>query len=572
MTDFLFENIWMLSHRDRRGRLISFHPRKNLIVGLNHTGKSSLIKTLFLTLGARPKGHLREWDENTVSLVEFAVDKKRFRVLHHRGFRALFDDEYRLINATAAHLEWSESFARATGFNLVVTDKNLNTVIADPRCFFIPFYIDQDGSWQSGWDTFPGMQQYSKPIGPILEYFSGIKPAAYYEVKATRDQENKQLDESRKEQRLLEKAKERFGKTLPLSGPKVDPENFDAEIEQLTTAVSQLNKRQEELRDTAVRQKELQDSLRLQIDLARSALKTYEDDSTFLREPHEPLVCPTCGAQHEEQFLEILTYAENARVLHALSSRLEDDLIKTSGQYKKTQAELIELENNYRRISSILDTRRGTLVFRQVVDSMGAERAFRAFVDEGTALSNDINARMGRIEELEESLKSFTDRKRSKNILGAFRGAYAAALMKLNSPQVESSKVKLTSRPSISGSGGPRSVLAYYGALWQTCYRGDASFAVPLVIDSPNQQGQDIVNMPRVLTYLTSDLPSRAQVIVGSETDTELAFDSKLVLTEPYKLLRESEFSSTQLLLDPLVERMHEAIQAQSTTSESPTP
>ncbi|WHZ16651.1 MAG: hypothetical protein OJF52_003501 [Nitrospira sp.] len=572
MTDFLFENIWMLSHRDRRGRLISFHPRKNLIVGLNHTGKSSLIKTLFLTLGARPKGHLREWDQNTVSLVEFTVGQKRFRALHHRGFRALFDHEFRLINATAEHLEWSESFARATGFNLVVTDKNLNTVIADPRCFFTPFYIDQDGSWQSGWDTFPGMQQYSKPFGPILEYFAGIKPAAYYEVKAMRDKENKQLDESRKEQRFLEKAKERFGKTLPLSGPKVDPENFDAEIEQLNSEVSQLNKRQEELRDTGVRQKELQDSLRLQIDLAQNALHTYEDDTAFLRrEPHETLVCPTCGAEHEEQFLEILTYAENARVLHDLSSRLQDDLTKVSAQYQKTQTELLQLESSYRRISNILDTRRGTLVFRQVVDSMGAERAFRAFFDEGTALSNDINARLGRIEELEGSLKSFSDRRRSKAILSTFRGAYAAALVKLNSPPVDSSRVKLTSRPSISGSGGPRSVLAYYGALWQTCYQGDDSFGVPLVIDSPNQQGQDIVNMPKVLAYLTSDLPSRAQVIVGSETDTELIFDMKLVLSEPYKLLQETEFSATQLLLDPLIERMYEAVQTPISESETPT-
>lgn len=55
-------------------------------------------------------------------------------------------------------------------------------------------------------------------------------------------------------------------------------------------------------------------------------------------------------------------------------------------------------------------------MFRQVVGSMGAERAFRAFFNEGTALFNDINARLGRIEELEGSLKSFSDRRRSKAI------------------------------------------------------------------------------------------------------------------------------------------------------------
>lgn len=53
------------------------------------------------------------------------------------------------------------------------------------------------------------------------------------------------------------------------------------EIEQLSDEVTALNKRQEELRDVGVRQKELKDSLRLQIDLAQTALQTYEDDTAF---------------------------------------------------------------------------------------------------------------------------------------------------------------------------------------------------------------------------------------------------------------------------------------------------
>ena len=164
MKSFLFENIWILSHKARRARQISFHPKKNLIVGRNHTGKSSLIKTLFVTLGARPQGELLQWDDNTVSLVDIRIDNTPFRVLHQRGYRALFDAKGKLIAATGSHPEWSESFATATGFNLVLTDKHQETVPADARCFFIPFYINQDGSWQSGWDTFTGMQQYRAPI------------------------------------------------------------------------------------------------------------------------------------------------------------------------------------------------------------------------------------------------------------------------------------------------------------------------------------------------------------------------------------------------------------------------
>lgn len=552
----------MLSKKDRRARTIAFHPKKNLIVGRNHTGKSSLIKTLFLTLGARPTGELAQWDENAISLVEFSIDNRRFRALHQNHYRALFDIEGRLIDSTRSHSEWSEIFARVTGFNLVLTDKTMETVPADPRCFFLPFYINQDGSWQSGWETFTGLQQYRAPVSAILEYFTGIKPPEYYALKSKRDQEQRQLEELRKEQRILEKAKERICKSFQITGPKVNPENFALEVEQFTKEVTSLNARQEVLRDTAVRQQELIESISLQMRLAKEALSTYESDSKFLQtEPHERLVCPTCGAEHDKSFLDFLTYAEDARILHDLIAQLQDDLEEATRRYQTTKSELQQLQTNYNRISKILDTRRGDLHFRQVVDSMGSERAFRAFEDEGVSLKHDIDKHLSKIDVLDKRLKGLTDKKRTKAILRKFRDEYARALNRLNMPSIDVTRLRLTSRPDLSGSGGPRSVLAYYGALWQLCLGDEGSFGVPLVIDSPNQQGQDDVNLPKVLNYLAARLPSQAQVIVGSEMDTDCEFDNKLVLNEPYKLLQEDEYVDIERLLEPMRKIMYEASQ-----------
>jgi len=243
MRSFLFEDIWMLSRRDRRARRVEFHSGKNLILGRNHTGKSSLIKTLFTTLGARPEGELRQWDENTISKVGFSVDGHRFSVLHQTGTRALFDPEGRILASTGDHGEWSAAFADATGFNLPLTDKQSRTIPADPKCFFLPFYVNQDGSWQTDWNTFTGLAQFKAPVGSILEYFSGIKPPEYYEAKAKRDIEQQVLDNLRKERGFLEKARERVGKSFSMSGPKVEPENFKIDIEQLTSEVNSINKR-----------------------------------------------------------------------------------------------------------------------------------------------------------------------------------------------------------------------------------------------------------------------------------------------------------------------------------------
>lgn len=560
MRSFLFEDIWMLSRRDRRAKRVEFHAGRNLILGRNHTGKSSLIKTLFTTLGARPEGELRQWDENTISKVGFSLDGRRFSVLHQTGTRALFDRDGRILISTGDHSEWSSAFSDATGFNLPLTDKQSRTVPADPKCFFLPFYINQDGSWQADWNTFSGLAQFKAPIGSILEYFSGIKPPEYYEAKAKRDAEQQLLDNLRKERSFLEKARERVGKSFSMSGPKVDPENFRIDIEQLTAEVNEINKRQEILRDQAVKERELLASIHLQTNLAKEALSIYESDSQFLRsEPREALVCPVCNAEHSESFLDLLTYAEDARSLRDISARLHKDTREIENKLSRTNAEIATLELNYRKVTSLLSTRRGDIQFSQVVESMGAEKAFRAFEDERAVLEAEMSGHLLEQERMTEAMNKLTDRNRSMEILKIFREAYSSALVELSLPMTDTGKAKLTSRPKLSGSGGPRSVLAYYAALWAACYSEKGSFRVPLVIDSPNQQGQDYINLPKVISFLSDKLPQEAQLILGSEIDTDQPFDQKIELTEQYKLLSESDFNEAEATIGPLVAAMYGA-------------
>ena len=117
MHRFRFKNIWLLSHRERKARYVEFHPGKNLLVGRNHTGKTTLIRSLFETLGATPQGKLEQWDENAVSLLEFSVDEKHYFALHQNGRRALFDATFNLLISTAKFGEWSKCFCEITDFN-----------------------------------------------------------------------------------------------------------------------------------------------------------------------------------------------------------------------------------------------------------------------------------------------------------------------------------------------------------------------------------------------------------------------------------------------------------------------
>lgn len=565
MKNFRFKNIWLLSENEQRAKTVSFSPKKTLLVGMNHTGKSSLIKSLFIALGAYPAGALDRWSKDAAALVEFTLDGIAYHVVQHHNHRALFSAGGRLEFASANATDWGRSFSELIGFNLVLTDKQMKSVTGDARTFFLPFYINQDGSWLSDWSTFVNLQQYNKVVESVLEYFTGVKPPEYYELNSQRLVRLKELAEFRGEEKIIRNIKDRLGKTLPLYGPKTVPVVFDQDIARLTQEITALNVEQEKLRNTLVRERETAESLALQTKMAEHALAHYDSDAEFLRtEKHEVLICPVCHAEHDKTFIDILRYSEDARVLRSLVVQLKDDSRKANEVLSRSNASLRELDNNYARISAILETRRGDLKFEDVVRGMGAETALAAFELELTDLEGKINDLLVKVDGLESQLEELTSKKRSTAILSIFRGAYSAALTSLNMPAIDAKRLRLTSRPRISGSGGPRSVLAYYSALWRTSLSEYGSFSVPVVIDSPQQQGQDAANLPIMIRYIANDLPSDMQVILAVEAPTQYSFDKIIELNEPYRLLRSEDFETVNTVVRPFVDSMYAALIGQA--------
>jgi hypothetical protein len=65
------------------------------------------------------------------------------------------------------------------------------------------------------------------------------------------------------------------------------------------------------------------------------------------------------------------------------------------------------------------------------------------------------------------------------------------------------------------GSEGPRGIIAFYYAFLHTARRYSSCAVCPIVIDAPNQQGQD--DMQRVMRFIIDKRPADSQVIVATE-------------------------------------------------------
>jgi hypothetical protein len=563
MKSLRFKSLQMLSQREKKARQFEFHPNRNLISGLNHVGKSSLTKTIFETLGAYPFGELEDWDRATVSLLHLTIGEQEFHVVRQLAHRAAFNGEGELLFAASRDGEWSRAFAHFVEFNLLLTDKSQNAVTADPACMFLPFYINQDGGWGGSWHTFNGLARFHDATKSVLEYFTQIVPPKFYVAKVAADAENREVKAVDAESRILNRTRERLSRSLPVVSPQINEQAFESEIKELTRQLTGLNARQEVLRLEALSLANGLDSVNRQIALTTDSLARFGDDFKFLSRPRkEDLSCPTCGAHHEESFLKVLSFAEDARALSEMLIRLQETRSRLLTQLETTVEQRSELTNSYQQLDSLLEQKRGEVKFLDVVQSIGSGEALRAFDEEEASLELRRSGHLSRAHQFELDMKELASRKRRAKINKFFRDRYATArnFLHLNAKDARSTSV--SKRPKLSGSGGPRDVLAYYAALWWTSHEEEfgSPFAIPVIVDCPAQSGQDEFNMPAIMTFLSTGLPPDSQLLVTHESDVSDAFDNRIVLDRPYSILYESEYESVATAILPKLEAMQSAL------------
>ncbi|MDH2404205.1 hypothetical protein QCM77_30265 [Bradyrhizobium sp. SSUT18] len=80
------------------------------------------------------------------------------------------------------------------------------------------------------------------------------------------------------------------------------------------------------------------------------------------------------------------------------------------------------------------------------------------------------------------------------------------------------------------GSEGPRGLAAYNYAFLHTAREFGSSVFCPLVIDAPNQQGQDAQHLPAIIAFLVKRRPSGAQLILGVEEAVGIEADDARIV------------------------------------------
>lgn len=526
----------------------------------NGFGKSALLKSLYDTFGAEPHRVDKSWRAaNVTSAVDFEINGEQRTIMKFAGTYSVFDAEGRKEFQTTSVTQGLAPFlAEMLDFRLLMTDQRENVLVPPPAYAFAPFYVDQDKSWSVAWEPFRGMYLPRSAV-TLADYHSGLKPNAYYVAQAEKDRLAVCLKEAETKRRGLAEAVDHLRQVEADTQVHFDLSDFQAETERLLIESQRLHDQQARHRVALAELVESRALWAAQASVTRAALA--ESEEVFRSAAGHPIdvECPTCGEHYVNDITTRFNIAADTEALIAALHHAQSEERQLTSKIENASAAVDDIAAAIDRVQAILSTRRNDVSLGEVLAAEGRNAATRVLRDKVHEVDGTIGYINAQMEKFSDDMRHSLDRKRSREIkdfFGAYLGNFAASLdVRVDGDRATS----ITSTQHARGSEGPRGLAAYYFAFLHTVRSFGSSAFCPIVIDAPNQQGQDGEHLPAIISFLVNKRPKDAQLILGVEESVGITEkDAEIIDVGVAKrqLLSEYQFDSVTEHLRPYLAQL----------------
>lgn len=176
MSRLVIKSIVIVDQINERANKFNFSDKSNIITSQeNEVGKSSLLKSIYYTLGAQIKTFPNGWKyKDYIFQLTCKIDEKE--IIIQRYNKVFLVEENKNIKSFASEKDFSKWLQLAMEMQMRLTTKYSNKLsLAYSSAILTPFYVDQDKSWSSFYkDAIDGVAMYNKQPKSIFEYYFNI--------------------------------------------------------------------------------------------------------------------------------------------------------------------------------------------------------------------------------------------------------------------------------------------------------------------------------------------------------------------------------------------------------------
>lgn len=556
MNEMFFKSILIADIKTHKARFQEFSKGYNVITSTdNHVGKSSLLKSLYYTLGAEVE-YDAIWDKNTkLYAVEICINGQDFRVVRfQKSFAAFRENELVLLTRSVSR-ELASKFGEILGFSVFLPNKNTQKIeMAPPAFTFMPYYIDQDSGWNGLYNSFSQIDQYKKGDRiKSLYYHLNIYTRHTVELMAQREtlkDEIIKIEEDKKRfKTILEGLSQEIQNLLPAETIEELEKNLQIPKEEIAIIVKHIGEVRNKIQvlETTYQQHNHQ----------LSVIEEYHQIKTNIDSPKQNKihVCPECGYTFDEEIYNIVRSNYNVRnedymiqQIQLILRAINEELDGAKKQYVQLMIRLKEKEQAFDESQDAYEVYTRQRGLKDSVDHFNyqlGEKESRK--EEVSGIIKQINKELSKLPNKKEVEEKYIEYVRFNIIhLDAWNPSYEG-------------NIKLLKPIKAQGTLENKIILAQVVGLFQTMeFFKNSVIRLPFVIDSPRAKEASISSSKDILK-LIFEVNMLPQVILATmdyaDFATEISADINTVyLDEKRSLLNVQGYLKHQKDIEDLLE------------------
>lgn len=542
MRKIYFENILIADIVEKKACFHQFKKGINIITSKeNHVGKSSLLKSLYYSMGAEVKFD-DIWDKNTkLCVVEFYVNEEKFKIVRLGKSFALFNELELILTTKSVSQDLTEKFKEIFLFSIYLSNKKTAKIeLAPPVFTFMPYYIDQDSGWSGLYESFSNIEQYKKNDRiKSLYYHLGIYTLLTVELTFKKDNIRERIE-------LLKKDEEKIRITL---------DSLYLEIQNLVPAnsIEELEKNLEISKDhisslvnDAGRIRNI--IQKLETDLSKHEYylkivreyKMIKNQSNLLNKQRNVFIneCPKCGYDFGDEIYNIVCLNYNIQNSEYMYTQIKQIVSKIKLELDMYKKDYVNLMNNFRKQEQVYDEKQDSYdVYLRHKGLQNSVKRFNKQLMENVFKRNQYE---NEIKIIENELKKLINKKEIEEI---YIDNVRRNIIKLGAwnPEYEG-KIKLLKAIQSQGTLETKIISSQMIGIFQTMeYFKTNTILLPLVIDSPRAKEASYESSKDILELIFEmNLP---QVILATidyenfDSDVNLRAENVIILDKKRGLL-----------------------------------
>lgn len=555
MKKIRFKEIALMSYSGA-ARRINLDNNLVIVAGGNESGKSSILKTLYYTLGATVYPFARRWERaNVASLLKFTIDGVNFKAVRVASDVYVFNPDNTLRFHDWNKQKIAEEMNNLLGIPPFFKDKDGNSLTLSTGCLFMPFYIDQDKGWDQPWNSLLGLNGGKHNA---MLFHTGAIDEEYYSYKCLLDQSESRLKDVVNEISGSLKFKSTFmAKYKEAERLPFNDEDFNRGIQDVLEKLKELKEEQKQILQELEKLYAAKYSYQFNVDQLKENIAEINKDFNYALKSPTELCCPMCGAMVEngqyERFRMLDDRDRCKSLLIENNKRLEEIT-------EKINTKEILSDRIKQKIASIQAS------FSNKSDKVSLEDMFIEKMKEHvetvmTRATNDLLDEKIKLEReikyLKDNLKRVNKEEIKKQIEKDFDAYLKKTLREFGLDKSEYQKrFKLGSRINTTGSNVVKHIVAYTYAYYYVMQKYNCPFFSPIVIDEPKQKGLDDNGFSSTIDFIINGRPSDSQLIL-SLTDSELNLlpekYNPIMLRSGNDVMNSEEYESVRNEIDELI-------------------